>query len=165
MSLLALDTAALIYLSKADLPLPADTADRVRGRKIRRLLEGADQDGDVVVLPAVALAEYLAGDQIPDAVLDQVYLETATVYVILELTAEAAVIAAKIWRKGAKGLSHHAGGRQALKADVYICASAIANSVSKIVTNDSHFTELLTGTGVEVILIDRLSGALTDDVD
>jgi len=118
----------------------------------------------VVVLPAVALAEYLAGDQIPDAVLDRVYLETATVYVVLELTAEAAMISAKIWRKGIKRLSPQAGGRQSLKSDVYICASAIANGVSKIVTNDPHFAELLSGTGVEV-LIDRLSGALTDDVD
>ena len=116
----------------------------------------------MVTIPSVALAEYLAGDRLPDSVFEQVDIETASVYVVLELSAEAAKIAAKIWRKGVKPLAQPAGGRQSLKANIYICASAIAHKVSKIITNDPHFIELLKGSEVEVVIVDKLPMDLVD---
>ncbi|MCH8044425.1 MAG: PIN domain-containing protein [Planctomycetes bacterium] len=96
-----------------------------------------------ILLPSVALGEYLIGCD-PDT-RDQELDEIARNYFVAPFDDKAAAIAAEIWdNKVVDRVKREAKiGKQAVKADIQILATAIAQGATSLYVEDRHYNNFL----------------------
>ena len=131
----AVDTIVLIRAIRQE-PDPKDPKAVARAKD---LLERLHADRVAIALPSVALAEFLAGT--PQAKLDQQIEEIEKNFIIEPFDGLAATYVGDIWRQhhnlmDAKSLGI---GKQCLKVDCMIFATALAAGASTIYAEDKWF--------------------------
>ncbi|NOY42802.1 MAG: type II toxin-antitoxin system VapC family toxin [Planctomycetes bacterium] len=139
--MIALDTNVLVWgIRKVSCPTRPDLIDRcvqlIRDHKARHI---------EIMIPSIVLAEFLTGqDPVSQRSVKEII---GKAFFIAPFDAKAAVIAAELFDKqefdAAKQESEV--GRQCLKADYKILATAIAHGASAIYANDQHFIKFADG--------------------
>lgn len=131
----AVDTIVLIRGIRQE-PDPKDPKAVARAKD---LIERLHSDRIAISLPAVALAEFLAGT--PQAKLDQQIEEINKNFIVEPFDGLAATYVGEIWRRHHNLMDAKAIGvsKQCLKVDCMIFATAIAVGASTIYAEDKWF--------------------------
>jgi predicted nucleic acid-binding protein len=138
-----LDAMTLIYALD-------ETADPDRQSRAKAAIEEHQAKGGLFCIPSVALAEFLA--KLPSELHDEWMAEVAKVFQVYSFCEEEAKTSAELHQshfdrlKGVYSKERSAqGGRRALKADIMIVATAIANGGKVIISNDPLVKQLAKG--------------------
>jgi predicted nucleic acid-binding protein len=122
-------------------PGQEDMIDRTR-KYIRHL----DKKGQRVMIPALVLAEYLLGFELKEQ--DQQRQMIEQFFFVPSLDVPAAHLAARLLKNPQVVQSVRQGGqvgRQQLRIDALILATAIVNQAEKVISNDNHIHKLAQG--------------------
>ncbi len=148
--MICFDTQILIWgIQGASRPDQSNMVGRTQ-----RYIDQLDRDGERVMIPAPALAEYLAGFDVDGQERQLQILERS--FLIPSLDAPAAALAARILaqRELIRDLSRdHNVRRQELKVDVLIVATAIVHQADTLVSEDPHIRQLVAASGRTIKVI------------
>lgn len=148
--MITLDACAVIYLMKKNQP----DLDGERGRKVDAYSADALAANLNVAVPTVAVSEVLA---MPGMNPDEVF-ELLANYELLDFDTAAATVSGKIasttnWKSAVLPFP---GGRQLVKLDTLIAATAISVYANVLLTNDDRYEKLLANYPIHVVMIDQL---------
>jgi predicted nucleic acid-binding protein len=104
-----------------------------------RLIERLHGDGIPIMVPSIALSEYLTGCSEKSREANRAFVEAN--FFVAPFDAKCSAIAANIWDATAVGEAKAEAkvGKQSIKADIFILATAIAHGATTLWVEDGHF--------------------------